>query len=324
MAENVQDWSTTAADNDDADSSINWAENQLPGTVNGSARAMMAAIRKYAKDTDGSLTASGSADALTVTTNQVLTSGNLANGAFLRVRAASANTSATVTFSPDGLTAAGVKRSDGSALVTGMWAAGQILDLAYTTSTSEWWATNIPPVDPAIGDVGLVLLTSGTVTSASTLDISLATYTDYRGIKIQLYLWRPVTDGAALWARVSTDGATFDSASYAYAAVDAADASALAYPASRVSASASAIVMTESNCGNDTGEHGFFELDILSQTQSAYPHIKWSGSYLTQGAGIETTQGAGTLKISQDTVSVRLMYSTGNITTGQYAVYGYA
>lgn len=39
------DWSTTAGDNDDADANINWAEGQAPSTVNGSARAMMAALK---------------------------------------------------------------------------------------------------------------------------------------------------------------------------------------------------------------------------------------------------------------------------------------
>lgn len=40
-----KDWSTTAADNDDADSDINWAEGQAPSTVNGSARQMMAKLK---------------------------------------------------------------------------------------------------------------------------------------------------------------------------------------------------------------------------------------------------------------------------------------
>lgn len=47
MATGLKAWSTTAADNDDADSAINWLEGQLPNTVNGSARAMMAIIRAW-------------------------------------------------------------------------------------------------------------------------------------------------------------------------------------------------------------------------------------------------------------------------------------
>lgn len=40
-------WSTTAANNATADSSINWQEGQAPSTVNDSARAMMAAIATW-------------------------------------------------------------------------------------------------------------------------------------------------------------------------------------------------------------------------------------------------------------------------------------
>lgn len=41
----IKDWSTTAGNNDNADSAINWAEGQAPSTVNNSSRAMMALIR---------------------------------------------------------------------------------------------------------------------------------------------------------------------------------------------------------------------------------------------------------------------------------------
>lgn len=50
----IEDWSTTAADNDDADASINWAEGQAPSTVNGSARAMMAALKTWYNTLTGS------------------------------------------------------------------------------------------------------------------------------------------------------------------------------------------------------------------------------------------------------------------------------
>jgi len=46
----IEDWSKTAADNDDADAAINWVENQPPSTVNNSARAMMAATRTWYED----------------------------------------------------------------------------------------------------------------------------------------------------------------------------------------------------------------------------------------------------------------------------------
>lgn len=45
----VRDWSTTPSTNAtaDADEGINWAENQAPGTINDSARAMMAETKEW-------------------------------------------------------------------------------------------------------------------------------------------------------------------------------------------------------------------------------------------------------------------------------------
>jgi len=50
MASGIGAWDTTAANNDDADTDINWAEGQAPSTVNNSARAMMAAVATWLRD----------------------------------------------------------------------------------------------------------------------------------------------------------------------------------------------------------------------------------------------------------------------------------
>lgn len=137
-------WSTTASDNDDADSGINWAEGMDPGAVNNSARAMMAAIAKAEKDQGGALVAGGSATALTVTTNTGLESGNIGNGLTLMVRTASAATGAA-TIAIDGLTAVNIKKNDGSAIASGDWASGAILVLVYSSAASAFIAANIGP-----------------------------------------------------------------------------------------------------------------------------------------------------------------------------------
>ena len=66
-------WSQTANSNTVADSTVNWQEGQSPGSVNGSARAMMAAIAKYRDDMSGNVVTDGLATAYTVSTNQTLT-----------------------------------------------------------------------------------------------------------------------------------------------------------------------------------------------------------------------------------------------------------
>ncbi len=116
-----------------------------PGSENDYARSNMSAIKKYAEDTGGALAAGGTANALTVTTKQVLDAAHVTDGLRLMVKATADNDSATVTFAPDGLTARNIKRADGSALVAGLIKSGMYLDLVYNLSATEWRCANIPP-----------------------------------------------------------------------------------------------------------------------------------------------------------------------------------
>lgn len=50
MATGIGAWSTLAATNSTADSTINWAEGQAPSTVNDSARALMAGVATFVRD----------------------------------------------------------------------------------------------------------------------------------------------------------------------------------------------------------------------------------------------------------------------------------
>ena len=63
----IHTWSTTATDNDDADSAINWLELQDPDTVNNSARAMMGRVAEWRDDTSVMRASSGAADAYVIT-----------------------------------------------------------------------------------------------------------------------------------------------------------------------------------------------------------------------------------------------------------------
>jgi hypothetical protein len=148
---------------------VNWQEGQDPGTVNDSARSMMAAIAKIEDDRGGALTAGGSANALTVTTNQNLSAGQITAGMRLLVRATAANTSATVTFAPDGLTAANIKRVDGSALIAGDITPGMYLDLVYNTGSSEWRCLGVPHAGSYLP------LTGGTLTGNLAIDLPSGT-----------------------------------------------------------------------------------------------------------------------------------------------------
>jgi hypothetical protein len=101
----IYDWSTTAADNDDADSTINWLEGQLPGTVNGSARAMMKRVKELLNDLTYSGTVGGTADAITLTS----AIGALADNKVVTFKASADNTGAA-TLAVNGLTAKAIRK----------------------------------------------------------------------------------------------------------------------------------------------------------------------------------------------------------------------
>jgi hypothetical protein len=145
MSESIQYWATTNSGNANSDPAISSSDSQAPNTVATNIRSIMTAVAKARLDVLGGLTAGGTANALTVTTNQVLISAQLTGGLAIMLKAASTNTNASVTFAPDGLTAAPIKRADGSALAVGSIQVGMFLLLVYNSGTSEWWASNIPP-----------------------------------------------------------------------------------------------------------------------------------------------------------------------------------
>jgi len=63
--ENIQDWSITASDNANSDTSINWTEGQPRASVNNSARSEMAAHAKDRNLKNGSIVTGGLVNAMT-------------------------------------------------------------------------------------------------------------------------------------------------------------------------------------------------------------------------------------------------------------------
>ncbi len=108
MAGNIYTWSTTAATNASADSDINFAEGQLPGTVNDSARALMAGVAGFVKDNNATISTTGSANAYAATSSNTIAA--LATGLRFVFKANFTNTSAaTLNLTPSGGAAFGAK-----------------------------------------------------------------------------------------------------------------------------------------------------------------------------------------------------------------------
>jgi hypothetical protein len=128
-------WSTTAANNDDIDGTINWQEGQSPASVNNSARAMMAAIAKWRGDLSGNLVTAGSSTAYTLTTNQVFTS--LTDGLMVAARMDEVN-GASPTLNVDSLGAKSIATVYGTAVGAGKLRAGGVYTFVYDLTDDKW------------------------------------------------------------------------------------------------------------------------------------------------------------------------------------------
>ena len=105
--ENIQDWSTTSANNGNSDSSINWAEGQSRASVNNSARSMMAAHAKQRNLLNGSIVTGGSANAQTFFSGLNYTTIPTGLRALLKIGPGLTNTGAA-TLEMDGLGAVAI------------------------------------------------------------------------------------------------------------------------------------------------------------------------------------------------------------------------
>jgi hypothetical protein len=330
--ETIRAWSAASnAANASSDAAISSSDSQSPDTVDNNIRSIMVAARKQMDDIGGSLAAGGTANALTVTTGQVLESGQITDGLRILLKATADNTCDC------GDVRAG--HSDCRQHQAGRWLgpavgsikSGMYLDLVYNSVSAEWRCTNIAPL-AAAGVGGLQFLTSGTVAAAATLDIVLTGYTAYRGLKIVLGGFLPVTDGARLLMRFSTDGgSSYDASGYNYGLIGVADTNSVLSEGSG-STTSIGITMTgggapDYGIGNGATEGYSGEIILLKQTSAAlWSRAHHQGYYISSAAtpaGVMLT-GGGAREAAQDTDAVRFLFSAGNITSGDYSLYGLA
>ena len=171
MGDTIWDWSTTAADNATADTSIDWSEGQLPSTVNNSAREMMAKIAYMLRDFSSSLTTGGTGDAYTVSPGKEPTS--LADGWIAVVRFDRANTGPATFQIGTTLAAADLVDAEGNALAAGDIVAGGIYIVSYNPTSASFHLVNRVPLHA--GDVGTTQIADLAVTTAKLADAAVTT-----------------------------------------------------------------------------------------------------------------------------------------------------
>lgn len=141
MASGLYNWSQTAATNSGSDSAINWAEGQAPSSVNDSARAMMAVIKKHDDDIAGAIVTGGTSTAYTVTSYSVFDTLAHMNGQMIAFTPHTTN-GATVTLNVDGLGAKPLRSAPSVELPAGVLIQGTPYAALYNNSDAAWYLQN--------------------------------------------------------------------------------------------------------------------------------------------------------------------------------------
>lgn len=221
------------------------------------------------------------------------------------------------------ITASGSDNING--LATYVLPAGAIY-LLQMAGAPNWRITELENPSNEIGR----RIAFGTVSNAATLDIILTGFTQYRSFSLHLTSFVPATDDADLMLRFSTDGgSSFDAGASDYSWVFTRQRAASAGDVNSGDAADTSIVLSDLAGGggvsNVAGEGGICSIIDLYNPNSAVNTIaRYSSSYLpaTVANGLFNVVGSGIRLAAQNTDAVRLLFSTGNIASGNYAVYG--
>ena len=175
--------------------------------------------------------------------------------------------------------------------------------------------------------LGLVKLATGTVGAATAVaDVTMTGYTSYAH-KMLVADLIPATDGVELDFQVSTDGGTtFDSGAGAYSyMIRAIDDNAAT--TTQATTSASSIAACQVGQIGNAATEGISSRFVFYNTTSTAKWLKIAidSDYLTMDATprIAKAQGTGTRRAAQDTDAIRLFFSSGNIASGTWALYGF-
>jgi hypothetical protein len=155
-------------------------------------------------------------------------------------------------------------------------------------------------------------ITSGTLSAAVTLDLTIPTNCDV--MHIDLYNWRPATDSVSLFVRFS-QAAVFLAgvADYKWGGTIASAAA---------SDSSDSEIELATSVGGNAGEIGHFHIQIYRPSAAATAKtMTWSGAYNNNIPNYVATDGAGELLANTNTIDgVRVFYSSGGIAEGFYVV----
>lgn len=172
--------------------------------------------------------------------------------------------------------------------------------------------------------VGMVKLASGTISSATAaLSVNLAAFTadGYHAYKI-IFNLLPATDNVLLKLRTSTNGgSSYDAGASDYsvqgitAGVNFADGAADAVFLTDITTASASV-------GNAANEGVWGEITIHRPNDAKYGRVSFHAEFIEPTGGGNNTIGGGRRLAAANIDAFRLLFSSGNIASGDYTVLG--
>jgi hypothetical protein len=338
--EDYQSWSTTAASNGTADSSINWAEGQSRASVNNSSRSQMAAHAKNRNLLSGSIVTGGTASTQIFTSGVSYTTIPTGLHAVLKIGPTLTSVVGTpTTLNMDGIGAVNIKNQRDENVEDGL-IAGTYAEFIYNGTNWIWVESEILEVATTIATTIVNNNSTSLIINNTTIDttsgaVAFVDFTDLDTTEFQYYEivvsgFMPETLGAFLVLNVSTDnGVTFPIDSAQYNGIELFQSqgyvlegytNALAYQQNDNTFLALTWAVSDQTAQFPTN----IKLSLFGFEAAVSPVIHWDNSYYENTATFATiSTGRGYVRNTTAANAIRLWCNEGNITKARISLVGY-
>lgn len=171
--------------------------------------------------------------------------------------------------------------------------------------------------------LGWTLITATDAATSAVVDFTSigATYDAYCVVISNV---KPVTDDVSLNMRIGTGGGpTYQTANYQYIQSIITSGGAAVGGSSNSAASMLLTVAGGGNgIGNASGENGSFRIYFNNPDASDFMTVRTSGSYKMAGTDLAAVTVASVYNVAGAITAVRFLMSSGNISSGNFKIYG--
>lgn len=173
---------------------------------------------------------------------------------------------------------------------------------------------------------GLVLVSAQSASNDASIDFtSVSVSSTYEHYILEINDLIPATDGAVVHLRTSADGGTtFDSSAsdYGWCSLSMLDSGTTVTGANDSADSEIDLTSATTSAGNGTGEAFNSTVKIYHPAGSLNTIIEYSSPFLNTGTVLTYAAGSGQRATSAAVNALQILMSTGNITSGEFRLYG--